>query len=234
MKEEENEGLSALAIILIVLIIVIIILIYVITIRYVDLSDKLEVKEIAIIVEKTNETEDRNEIETFNENEITEQEKEKTLSNLKYRFSRVKEIISKSEIANRKLITSFTFIYIAVKIVLVLLFIGIILTLYFAFGLQDPSQILTSIGVLTMLTVVASFLTFGTFNGASDFFNSLKSKLELKMLPKCIGIKKKLSRYKEEEIELVEAIRKQEKLMSEFNMLNTYNSAFKDKNEGLV
>ena len=168
-----------------VLIIVIVILIYIITFGKVNFSDKVEDKE--------------------------ERKEKRPLSSLKHRHKRLKDIIAKQGEVSKKLNKRFKFIYNSVKIVMVLLFLAVIVTLYFVFNVTNLGQLSTLIGALTMLMVMASFLAFGTLNGVSDFNNSIKMKLESSILSKCIAIEERLPIYKQEEKMLAEAISIQEK-----------------------
>lgn len=191
----ENKGLTNLEIILII---VVIILVYFITIGYVDLIDRLEEKE------------ERAEIKEFEENE-----EKISLSKLKYRHARIKAIISKNEEVNNKLNRRFKLIYNSVKAILVLMFLGFVLLLYFGFGITDVGQLLTCLGVVTILLGLTSFIAFGTLNGVSDFVNSIKMKLESSIRSKCISIEEKLPIYREEEQLLAEAISVEEKLSNQ-------------------
>jgi hypothetical protein len=224
---EEKDGLSTLEIILIILIIVIIILTYVITIGYVDILKKLEQKEELAIENGADEIANGIEIQ----GDTLAKDKEK-LSKLKYRYSRVKEIITRSELINSKLNRRFKLIYGGVKMIMISLFIGFISILYFGFDIKELGEILTWIGAFATFTVVASFLAFGSFNGASDFINNIKLALEKRIRSKCSVIEKKLISYKKEEVMLSQAIIKQELLMSEFNISNTNDSSI--TNQGLL
>lgn len=152
---QEKDGLSTLEIILIILIIVIIILTYVITIGYVDILKKLEQKEELAIENGANEIFDR--IEIQGDTVVKDEEK---LSKLHYRHSRVKGIISKSELINGKLNRRFKLIYGGVKVIMISLFIGFVSILYFGFDIKELGEILTWIGAFAMITVVASFFSF--------------------------------------------------------------------------
>jgi ABC-type multidrug transport system fused ATPase/permease subunit len=185
----KNKGLTNLEI---VLIIVVIILIYVITIGYVNLLERLEEKEESA------------ELSEFDDKD--NKDVKIVLSKLKYRHKRLREIISKNEEINNKLNRRFKFIYSSVKVIFVLLFLGFVATLYLGFGITDISNLLTWIGAFAILITVVSYLAFDSFNGVTDFNNSIKMKLESSIRSKCLSIEEKLPIYREEEKMLAEAI----------------------------
>ncbi|OIQ24112.1 hypothetical protein [Lacinutrix sp. MedPE-SW] len=210
----ENKGLTNLEIILII---VVIILVYVMTIGYVDLIDRLEEKE------------ERAEIK-----ELEKNEEKIPLSKLKYRHTRIKDIISKNEAVNNKLNRRFKLIYNSVKVIMVLLFFGFVFTLYFGFGVTDLGQLLTWLGGVTILLGLASFIAFGTLNGVSDFINSIKMKLESSIRSKCLSIEEKLPIYREEEKMLAEAITLEEKQILISNKTVVENEVFIDNRDEIV
>lgn len=193
-----RKGITTLEIILII---VLIILVYIMTVGYVNLLDKLEEKD--------------KKLEIDNENKIGKKEEKITLSKLKYRHGRLKEVISKNEEINNKLNRRFKLIYNIVKVILVLLFLGFVLILYFVFGITGLSQILTLIGASALFMVLLSFLSFGTLNGITDFNNKIKLKLESSIRSKCISIEEKLPVYRREERSLIAEINLEEKEISE-------------------
>ncbi|WP_298367592.1 hypothetical protein [uncultured Lutibacter sp.] len=125
-------------------------------------------------------------------------EKEKDLSKLKNRHHKLKEIVEKKEVLNKKLNKRFKLIYFGVRLGFLSLYVGYNFILYF-FNLINGLDDFLNYNELALIVIsIFSFLTFGTFANLSKFIQDIKMKLEVRTYNKYVNIDEEIKKDKKE------------------------------------
>lgn len=125
-------------------------------------------------------------------------EKEKDLSKLKNRHNKLKEIVEKKEVLNKKLNKRFKLIYFGVRLGFLSLYVGYNFILYF-FNLINGLDDFLNYNELALIVIsIFSFLTFGTFANLSKFIQDIKMKLEVRTYNKYVDLDEVIKKNKKE------------------------------------
>lgn len=153
---------------LIVIGVIIVILVYLFSFGYFNLSDESE-----------------------SDNKSIEEDID-PLVKLKTRHKKYVELAQKRRELREKLNKKFKRIYLAVRLGLCFLYIGLNLTLYFSFGVQNLGDILNWNELALLILAFISFATFGTLANLKEFIDGIKIKLENRIFGKHLNIDDKL------------------------------------------
>jgi ABC-type multidrug transport system fused ATPase/permease subunit len=120
----------------------------------------------------------------------------------KRKHKRLSELLAKQVQLNIKLTETFKRMYFSVRILFVLIWAGVLFTLY-KFGLiDDLGDILNYSEAGILICFVLNFLTFGTISNLHNFVSLIRTKLENWIWGKYIHLDKKIENYKSELKEL--------------------------------
>lgn len=121
----------------------------------------------------------------------------------KRKHKRLSELLVKQEQLKIKLTKTFKRMYFAVRILFVLLWGGILYTLY-KFGLiKDLGDILNYSEAGILICLVLNYLTFGTISNLNNFVNLIRTKLENWIWGKYFALDSKIDSNKTE-LEILE------------------------------
>jgi hypothetical protein len=116
----------------------------------------------------------------------------------KSRHKKLTALIDKQEQLKQKLDKKFKRIYFGVRIVLVLLWVGVMFSLYLFNLITNLEDFLNYSEISILIIVTFNFLTFGTITNVKNYISFLKTKTENWVYGKYINLEIKINENKTE------------------------------------
>ncbi len=114
------------------------------------------------------------------------------------RHKRLVELIKKQETLRKKLLKKFKNIYFLVRVGLVLLWIGLMFSLYISGIIENLGDALNYSEASILILIALNFITFGTITDLKNFIEIIKIRTENWVYGKYINIDMKIEGNKEE------------------------------------
>lgn len=136
------------------------------------------------------------------------------INRLQNRYQKLKILIERKEELNNKLKKKFKRIYFGVRVLLIVLYIGYSVVLYYIFNITKLGDLLNWNQLALLVISVFSFIAFGTITNAIEFITKVKMWIESKVYSKHIDIENELDRHKREDVFLATTISEKQLLIS--------------------